>query len=100
KITIADDGAGININELKAKALALGFYSKQELQQFSEQQSLMLIFEQNLSTVNKVDLISGQGVGLSAVYAELKKIQGSVIVSSLLGQGTALTFTIPIPKYE
>lgn len=95
-ITIADDGAGINIPKLKHLCLTSGRYTQAQLDSFSDQQALMLIFEQGLSTANEVSLISGQGVGLAAVYDEVEKIQGSVIVNSLLGQGTCFTFTIPI----
>lgn len=97
QITLSDDGAGIDIDKLKAQALALGLYKEQQLQQWSKPQSLMLIFEQQLSTANKIDLISGQGVGLAAVYAELKKRQGNVIVHSSLHQGTTFIFTLPLP---
>jgi len=94
-MTIADDGAGIDIAQLKQKCIALGRYTQAQLDSFTEQQCLLLIFEPNLSTASEVTLISGQGVGLAAVYAELEKIQGSVIVSSFLGQGTCFTFTLP-----
>lgn len=95
-ITIADDGAGIDIAQLKQNCIALGRYTQEQLDSFTEQQCLLLIFEQDLSTASEVTLISGQGVGLAAVYEELEKIHGSVIVSSFLGQGACFTFTIPI----
>jgi ABC-type nitrate/sulfonate/bicarbonate transport system substrate-binding protein/signal transduction histidine kinase len=95
-ITITDDGAGIDIAQLKKNALNSGHYTEDQLNSFSEQQSLMLIFEQQLSTAKQVTFISGQGVGLAAVYAELEKIHGGVIVSSTLGQGTYLSFNFPI----
>lgn len=95
-LTISDDGAGIDIPKLKQKAIESGCYIQAELDGFSDQQALMLIFEQGLSTAEEITLISGQGVGLAALYAELEKIHGSVIVSSFLGQGTCFTFTLPI----
>lgn len=95
-ITISDDGAGINIAQLKQICVELGRYTQEQLDSFSEQQCLLLIFEQNLSTAKQVTLISGQGVGLAAVYAELQKIHGSVVVSSTVRQGTCFTFTFPL----
>jgi two-component system chemotaxis sensor kinase CheA len=95
-VTIADDGAGIDITQLKQKCLESGRYTPAQLDNFSEQQVLMLMFEQGLSTVHDVSLISGQGVGLAAVYAELAKIHGSVIVNNFFGQGTCFIFTLPI----
>jgi ABC-type nitrate/sulfonate/bicarbonate transport system substrate-binding protein/signal transduction histidine kinase len=95
-LTISDDGAGINIAQLKQRCLALGRYTQQQLDSFSEQHGLMLIFEQALSTAKQVTLISGQGVGLAAVLEELQKIHGSVVVTSTLEQGTCFTFTLPI----
>jgi ABC-type nitrate/sulfonate/bicarbonate transport system substrate-binding protein/signal transduction histidine kinase len=95
-ITIKDDGAGINSAQLKKCCIESGRYTQQQLDNFSEQQVLQLIFEQNLSTASRISLISGQGVGLAAVYEELKKINGSVLVDSHLGQGTCFTFILPI----
>jgi chemotaxis protein histidine kinase CheA len=95
-LTISDDGAGINRLLLKQSCLALGRYTQQQLDSFSEQQCLMLIFEQELSTATQVTLISGQGVGLAVVLEELQKIHGSVLVTSSLEQGTCFTFTLPI----
>ena len=96
KLTITDDGTGINIEALKQKALNLGLYNADQLKNFTEQQSLMLMFEQHLSTKKQIDLISGQGVGLASVYAELKKRQGNVSVTTQLGRGTTFTFTLPL----
>ena len=95
-ITISDDGAGIDCEKLKQKCRELELYSSAQLDSFSEQQYLGLIFEQNLSTAENVSLISGQGVGLAVVRSELEKIRGDVIVDSILGQGSCFTFSIPI----
>jgi two-component system chemotaxis sensor kinase CheA len=95
-VTIADDGAGIDITQLKQKCLESGRYTQTQLDKFSEQQALMLMFDQGLSTAHDVSLISGQGVGLAAVHAELAKIHGSVIVNNFFGQGTCFIFTLPI----
>jgi two-component system chemotaxis sensor kinase CheA len=95
-VTIADDGTGIDIIQLKQKCLESGCYTQAQLDGFSEQQALMLMFDQGLSTAHTVSLISGQGVGLAAVYAELAKIHGSVIVNNFFGQGTCFIFTLPM----
>lgn len=95
-VTIADDGTGIDTDELKQKCLESGRYTQAQLDDFSEQQALMLMFDQGLSTAHDVSLISGQGVGLAAVYAELAKIHGSVIVDNFFGLGTCFTFTLPL----
>jgi len=95
-VTIADDGTGIDTDQLKQMCLESGRYTQAQLDSFSEQQALMLMFDQGLSTARDVSLISGQGVGLAAVYAELAKIQGSVIVDNFFGLGICFTFTLPI----
>lgn len=95
-ISISDDGAGIDCQKLKQKCHELQLYTATQLDSLSEQQCLSLIFEQNVSTAQSISLISGQGVGLAVVRSELEKIHGDVIVSSVLGQGSCFTFTIPI----
>ena len=94
-IQIGDDGAGINVEKLKQKAFQLGHYSREQLDSFSQQQNLNLIFDAGLSTQPQADLVSGQGMGLAALKSELDKLDATVIVTSELGEGTRFDFKIP-----
>jgi two-component system chemotaxis sensor kinase CheA len=92
---IGDDGAGINISNIKKIALEKKLMTKEELVQAKEKDIVNLIFAPNFSTKQNVDLLSGRGVGLSAVKAEVDKLKGSIEVMTKFGLGTLLKISIP-----
>lgn len=95
-LTISDDGAGINVEKLAAKAAALGLLSEREIDQMSRDDLHQLIFEPGLSTADEVSAVSGRGVGMDVVRANLEKIGGRVKVSSKRGEGTLFQLEIPL----
>ncbi len=97
KLRISDDGAGIDIDKIKAKAITSGKYSAIDLDNFSDDQLINLIFEDNFSTSENVNLTSGRGVGLAVVKSETERINGSIQLNSVLGAGTEYIFDLPIP---
>jgi len=58
-----------------------------------------LIFKDGFSTKTEVTTISGRGVGLSAIYHELKKIQGTVEIQTVAGKGSKFIFTFSTDSY-
>jgi two-component system chemotaxis sensor kinase CheA len=94
-ISIEDDGRGLNIEKLKAKALSKGLMSEGELEQASEQEICQLIFEPGFSTAAEVTNVSGRGVGMDVVRSNLEAIGGSVNLKSK--QGSGCTFSLKIP---
>ncbi len=75
-ITVADDGAGVNLKLVRDRAVALGLMTpKQEL---SDEQALQLILEPGFSTAGKVTQSAGRGVGMDVVATEIKKLGGSL----------------------
>lgn len=94
-ITIADDGAGINADKLRAKALENGLATEAELDAMSENQIQRFIFHAGLSTAQAVTSVSGRGVGMDVVRTNIEKIGGTVDMTSNFGKGT--TFYIKIP---
>lgn len=94
-IEISDDGAGIDPEQIKHKAQQLGLITSVQAANMSEQEALNLIFLPGFSTAQQVTNISGRGVGMNVVKTNIEKINGTVDVQSLLGQGT--TFKIKIP---
>ena len=90
RITISDDGEGIDTEKLLQKAQALEL----NIEEYSNPN--YLIFHHSLSTHDEVNLQSGRGVGLSAVKEELEKINGTIEVESNLGQGTTFLLEFPI----
>ncbi len=94
-IEIADDGRGLNLDRVRVKAVELGFVSEAEIAEKSESELCNLIFMQGFSTASRVTSISGRGVGMDVVRANVEQIGGTVDLKSVVGRGT--TFIIKIP---
>lgn len=94
-IVVTDDGRGIAVEKVKAKALANGLLSEAELAAMSDQQIQQLIFRAGLSTAEKITNVSGRGVGMDVVKTNIEKIGGTVELKSIEGRGS--TFMIKIP---
>ena len=94
-IELHDDGAGIDIEAVKKKALETGVVTESQLDSMSEQHILQLIFKPGFSTATEVTSVSGRGVGMDVVKTNVEKIGGNVELSSIPGEGS--TFVIKIP---
>ncbi len=94
-IDIADDGQGLDMSRIKEKVLEKGLATASEIQAMSEEALTTFIFHPGFSTAEAVSNVSGRGVGMDVVRANIEMIGGSVSVRSVPGQGT--TFTIKIP---
>ena len=95
-LVITDDGGGINIDKLTAKAVAAGLYSRAEIDKMSDKQKQDLIFEPGLSTAEAVSSVSGRGVGMDVVRANIERVGGSIEVSSKPGEGTSFFLQLPL----
>lgn len=95
-ITIEDDGAGIDPEKLKAKALEMGVYDKKHLEEMSAKEILKLIVLPGMSTSKQITDVSGRGVGMDVVNTNISKIGGIIDIESSLGKGTKITITIPL----
>ena len=94
-IEISDDGRGLAIGKIKAKALKNGLATEAELAQMTDQQIQQFVFKAGFSTAAQVTSISGRGVGMDVVRTNIDKIGGTIELWSVEGKGT--TFTIKIP---
>ncbi|MEM8985479.1 MAG: hybrid sensor histidine kinase/response regulator [Pseudomonadota bacterium] len=94
-IEIADDGAGLNTEKIKEKALSNGVVSPSEVATLTENQIHKFIFAPGFSTAAKVTNISGRGVGMDVVRTNIELIGGTIDLVSQENKGT--TFTIKIP---
>ncbi len=94
-IEIGDDGRGLDIARIRASAIEQGFASEAEIAAKSEAEICDLIFTPGFSTAARVTSISGRGVGMDVVRANMEQIGGTVDLKSVAGVGT--TFTIKIP---
>jgi two-component system chemotaxis sensor kinase CheA len=95
-LTIEDDGAGIDCGKVKRKAVEKGLISAQRAEAMTEEEARELLFLSSFSTKDKTGEVSGRGVGLSAVRAELAAIGGNVRVSGAPGKGTAFILRFPM----
>ena len=95
-IEISDDGAGIDVQRVRDKAVNAKLISAAEAAGMSRQELLRLIFLPGLSTADRVTQFSGRGVGMDVVRTNIEKIGGTVDIESTLGQGTTLRVKIPL----
>ena len=95
-IEIADDGGGIDAQELKQKAVQKGLITAEQAERMSDRESLDLIFLPGFSTAAKVTNVSGRGVGMDVVRTDIEKIGGSIDLQSAAGSGTTIKIKIPL----
>lgn len=95
-IEISDDGRGIDAELVKEKALQRGIITPERFAQLRDREALNLIFLPSFSTAEKITNISGRGVGMDVVRANLEKINGTIDVQSKIGQGTTFKLRIPL----
>jgi two-component system, chemotaxis family, sensor kinase CheA len=86
-IEILDDGRGLDLKRIKAKAIAKGLYTEAELANMTNDAIQSLIFAPGFSTRDRVTELSGRGVGLDIVKTNVERLKGSVTVSSMLNRG-------------
>ena len=95
-IEISDDGAGLDMEAIRAKAIERGIVTPQHAAAMSDREVGNMIFLAGFSTARKVTNISGRGVGMDVVKTNIEKIGGTVDVTSVRGRGTTLKIKIPL----
>ena len=95
-IEISDDGAGIDPERVKARAVKNGQITAEQAARMSEREAIHLVFLAGLSTAEKVTNVSGRGVGMDVVKTNIEKIGGVIDLSSRAGQGTTVRIRIPL----
>ena len=95
-IEVIDDGRGINTDEIKEKAISKGIVTEQEIEIFSEEDIINLLFMPGFSTSTKVSDVSGRGVGLDVVKSKIEAINGSIEIVSEVNVGTNFIIRIPL----
>ncbi|MDR2376294.1 MAG: chemotaxis protein CheA [Treponema sp.] len=93
-IEIIDDGKGIDVEAVKAKAVERGLINPNKI--LADVEAFNLIFEPGFSTAKQITSISGRGVGLDVVRRQIDKLNGTVTVSSEHGKGTKFTIKLPL----
>jgi two-component system chemotaxis sensor kinase CheA len=95
-VEISDDGAGVNVEAVKRKAVERGLISSERAARMGDFELTQLIFLPGFSTADKVSNISGRGVGMDVVKTNVERIGGTVDVLSRPGAGTTLRIKIPL----
>jgi two-component system chemotaxis sensor kinase CheA len=95
-IKIQDDGGGINLTKVTAKAIQNGILEESQAAGMSNEDKAMLIFAPGLSTAEAVTDISGRGVGMDVVMSNIKKLGGAVKVETEEGFGSTFTIVLPL----
>ncbi|WP_404308937.1 chemotaxis protein CheW [Neorhodopirellula lusitana] len=95
-IEICDDGAGLNVDRIRTKAVEKSVITEQQAQSMDEQEICNLIFAPGFSTAEKVSNVSGRGVGMDVVKTNIEKIGGTLDLESHSGLGTTVRIKIPL----
>ena len=95
-IQIADDGRGLDTERIRAKAIAGGLASESELDKMTEAQIHRFIFRPGFSTAAQVTSLSGRGIGMDIVRANIDRIGGTIDVKSAAGAGSSFSIKIPL----
>jgi two-component system chemotaxis sensor kinase CheA len=96
RLCVRDDGAGIDLDAVRARAVEPGFVHQDLAEDLPPADLLELVFQPGLTTAERVTDVSGRGVGMDAVRATLESLGGTVSIDSQPGVGTAVTLRVPI----
>ncbi len=95
-IAVSDDGRGVDLERVVAKAVAAGVVSAADAARMSAKDQLALIFTPGLSTAASISSLSGRGVGMDVVKANVERIGGLVELDNRPGEGLTITLRVPM----
>ncbi|SNR89392.1 two-component system, chemotaxis family, sensor kinase CheA [Anaerovirgula multivorans] len=95
-IEVEDDGKGIDIDKVKAKAIDKNIISLQQCQLMEDNEIIQLLFTPGFSTADKISDISGRGVGLDVVKTKIEALGGTVEVNSSINKGSKFVIRLPL----
>ncbi len=95
-IEVSDDGRGIDVDKVKAKALEQGLASKAEVARMTDAEATRFIMLPGFSTAAQASETSGRGVGMDVIKSNIEKLNGLVEVESEQGHGTKIRIKIPL----
>jgi chemosensory pili system protein ChpA (sensor histidine kinase/response regulator) len=95
-IQVKDDGAGVDLRALRATAVARGFVEAGNADNLTEEDLHALLFMPGFTTAQELSEISGRGVGLDIVKAQVTKLKGTISLQAQPGVGTTFTIRLPL----
>lgn len=96
RITVQDDGAGIDLERVRSAAVEKGILSEEAARALSEHSVVQLIFHSGLSTRQAVSHVSGRGVGMDVVREVIERLHGEIEVHTRPGEGTTFVLSVPL----
>ncbi|MGA2162519.1 MAG: chemotaxis protein CheA [Methanoregula sp.] len=94
-IELVDDGAGINVEKVKKKAVEKGLITAEAAETLTADQAIDLLFQPGFSTADKITDISGRGVGLDVVKRAIESLKGTIKVETTPGKGSTFELLLP-----
>ncbi|OHW62779.1 chemotaxis protein CheA [Andreesenia angusta] len=95
-IELDDDGAGLNLPKIKAKAVERGVITQEEANTLPKEDAIDLLFRPGFSTADVISDVSGRGVGLDVVKTKIESISGNIEVKTEEGQGSKFIIRLPL----
>ena len=95
EICVSDDGAGVDLERLRAVVQAEGVHTQKQLDEMDDAELLRLAFASGISTSQQVSTVSGRGLGLAIVDQKIRQLGGSVVVETQAGLGTLFRMHVP-----
>jgi two-component system chemotaxis sensor kinase CheA len=95
-IEISDDGAGVNAERVRSKAVERGLIPAERAATLTDHEAVQLIFLPGFSTAEAISDLSGRGVGMDVVRTAVERINGAVELTSRAGQGTTIRLSLPL----
>ncbi|MBI4083521.1 MAG: chemotaxis protein CheW [Candidatus Lambdaproteobacteria bacterium] len=95
-VKVGDDGAGVDLERVREKAIEANLVARDKAQTLSERETLRLLFTPGFSTARQVTGVSGRGVGMDVVLSNIERIGGSVEITTRPGQGTTFLLVLPL----
>jgi len=96
RVSIRDDGAGIDLDRVRERAITAGIVLADLAEDLSPEQLAALVFQPGISTAESISELSGRGVGMDAVRVTIESLGGQVEIATRRGCGTTTTMVVPI----
>jgi two-component system, chemotaxis family, sensor kinase CheA len=95
-VLISDDGAGIDLAQVRKKAQGLGIMTEQEIEELTDRDALSLVLRSGVSTSPIITDISGRGLGLAIVQEKVERLGGLLSLDTAPGRGTSFKMELPV----
>jgi two-component system chemotaxis sensor kinase CheA len=95
-VEVTDDGAGIDIHKVKAKAVEQQLVTAEDVARMTEAEIMNMVFRPGFSTADEITEVAGRGVGLDVVQSVLHRLKGTVSIETRSGQGTTFRLKLPL----